>query len=190
MKRLYPGFALIVLFASCSKKEIAAPQTSPAVAAISQIAATARPVVTTWERPMEWSRTTAPDGSTRYSSERTVPALSPELAENGLVLTFVTGYNLETPALEKPMGLPFQFYSLSGRSDRPLLWEQGIRPGALSLSVTVPAADAGQFESGSSRIQVRHILLSPTAIAATGRTAEELRNLSFRDLAALLGIAR
>ncbi|RYZ24463.1 MAG: hypothetical protein EOO16_00860 [Chitinophagaceae bacterium] len=190
MKRLYTGFVLILLFTSCTKRDLSAPHTGPAVAAISQIAAPAAPVATPWERPAAWTRAVTTNGSIRYSSTSAITALEPSRTENGLVLTFAKGYNLETPALEKPVGMPFQLYALGARTEAPLQWASESRPGSATVSVTLPAADEKLFEHGRNAVEIRHIVLSAEASAATGKTAMDLRNLPYTELCALLGIAK
>jgi hypothetical protein len=190
MKRITftPLFSFLILFTACSKSDFPAAPAPEAVASFAQATPQTAAVITGWETARAWSRSVDPNGTVTFSAARAISAITPELLEQGAVLVFTTGYNLASRAPQKPLGLPFDFYTATERFDQPLHWKFDSRPGAAGVSVNLQPGDETLFASSSGAIRLRYFVLPPTVLQDLKRTPEELHNMSYREVAALLGV--
>jgi hypothetical protein len=185
-----PFFFLLVLLSACSKSDIPARPVMEVVAPIAQLAPDhSTAVVTGWESAGTWSRSAGPDGTITFSTSQALPGLSPDILENGLVLVYASGYNLAAPALDKPLSLPLYFYTSAARADKPFYWQFAARQGAVNVSVTVQADEEQRFTSSRSGIRLRYVVVPPSMLQTLQLAREELHNLSYREVTALLQAA-
>jgi hypothetical protein len=191
MKRITftPLFSSLILFTACSKTDFPAPPPADAVASLAQPAPRSGPVITSWEAAPAWSRTEGANGTLTFSASRNFPEITPDLLENGAVLAFTTGYNLASRAPQKPLGLPFDFYTATERVDLPLHWQFRSGTGEAGVSVTLQVADEPLFAANSGAVRIRYFVLPPQTVQKLERSAAELHNMSYRELTTLLQVA-
>jgi hypothetical protein len=191
MKRITftPLFSLLILFTACSKSDFPAPPVPDAVASVAQSAPQSQPIITGWETASTWSRSEGANGTLTFSASRSFSEITPDLLESGAVLAFTTGYNLASRAPQKPLGLPFDFYTATERFDQPLHWQFESSAAEARISVNLQPEDESLFAANSGAIRIRYFVLPPGALQHLERTPAQLRNMSYRELTNLLQVA-
>jgi hypothetical protein len=188
MRPNFTPFLFLFILASCAKSDLPAPGISEPVAEITQ-SHIDDPIVTGWEAPSGWNRSTPGDGTVTYSAKRSFPGKAALLSGDGSLLVYARGYNLGVSLPDKPLSLPFDFYLSANDGEAPLHWHYSAEGSELTVSVSLPAASEQQFKANQSGLRFRYIVLPPRQLETLKRSPEALRAMTYRDVAARLSIA-
>lgn len=140
---------------------------------------------TDWEPATAWHRVEDKTSNiTYYIHQRTLPAEA-NVSDKGLVLVFTKGYSLSNGP-EKPMGLPFTYFS-GDVSTQGFNWYQNIKNGGVEVQLNIPAALESSFTAGKNGIQFRYFVMSPQFFKEKKLTPAQVKSLSYRKIVELLG---
>lgn len=106
--------------------------------------------------------------------------------ERGLVVVFTKGYSLGT-APEKPMSLPFVYFSSDEVLSEGMNWQVRISSGVAEVQTAVPAGIEKQFLRNEANVQFRYFILSPQFFKQYNTSPAQVKSLSYRNFIALLG---
>jgi hypothetical protein len=140
-----------------------------------------------WESVPAWKK--MPDKAGKNSfflHQRNLPQVDAALIDKGLVVVFAKGYSF-TAMPEKPMSLPFTYFSDDVSSTEGYSWQQNIKQGVVELQLSVPSALDRTFSEHRDDIQFRYFILSPRFFEEKAVTPAQVKSLSYKNFIALLG---
>ena len=166
-----------------SSKAPAISQTIPAVQTGTTTSKTL--LATDWEPATNWNRIEDKNSKTTYYIHQRTFSPDAGVSDKSLILVFTKGYTLSA-APEKPMGLPFTYFS-SDVSTQGYNWYQNIKNGAVEVQLSVPGDLENNFSANKGTIQFRYFVLSPKFFEEKKITPVQLKALSYKKIVALLG---
>jgi hypothetical protein len=177
MKRgIFTSVSALVLFTACRKEEMAVslqPQTNQVY-------------VSGWEPvAMNKWRSIQSDGTATYAYTREMTQISGGVMSDGLVAVYTKGYGAGDVFINRPMSLPFLFYTTEQQAV-PYSWEvvKGDRRIDVQVKMAIPQQE--QFINGQSDVQFRYIVVPRDFILKNNLTAAEISKMSYQQLSELL----
>ena len=130
MKRvIFTSISIALLFTACQKE-------NKGEQALTVPEKTAPLTISEWKTvPTDsWQLTASANGKKTYSFSYANQQLTPKAIEEGAVLTYIQGYNFSDAAFNRPMPLPFSFFSANESSSSAYDWQVNSEAGMLSSS--------------------------------------------------------
>jgi hypothetical protein len=178
MKRgIYTSVSALFLFTACRKEEMAVSLTPPQSNQV---------FVSSWEPVVASKWKSIPsDGTATYAYTRETPQLTSGVMSDGLVAVYTKGYSAGDMSLNKPMSLPFLFYT-SEQQAVPYSWEivKGDRRIDVQVKMAIPQQE--QFMNGQADVQFRYIVVPRDFILKNNLTTAEMSKLTYQQLSELL----
>jgi hypothetical protein len=195
MKQLI-GFLMVGFFllASCEKKEAGIDTTDKALASPGQEDQSLNNgfYVSGWEQYASWNHTDSAGFQIMHTTRET-PALTNEVIETGVVLTY-SKISLTDPdymMFKKPVMLPFYFLP---PAERPIpntyYWYDINTPGKIKVSYSALSKNE-QLPAGAAlnQFQFRYFVIAPAFLKAHGLTASQVKHhYTYQQLIGLLGV--
>lgn len=115
----FTPFVFLLLFTACQKENLA-----PVAEEELQNTARSKVFLSEWSPAVtaNWQSSVTGTGEINYRYNLVSPQLKNTIALGGTVLAFVKGYSFSDPAINKPMPLPFTFFSPTELSNASSHW--------------------------------------------------------------------
>lgn len=137
-----------------------------------------------WERAV-WNRIEDKKSNTAYFIHRKTFAADAAISDKGLILVFTKGYSL-TNGPEKPMGLPFTYFS-DDVSAQGYSWYQYNKGSVTEVQLNVPTVLEDNFTAKKDGIQFRYFVLSPKFFEEKNLTPQQVKSYSYKKVVELVG---
>jgi hypothetical protein len=137
----------------------------------------------------DWQRSTDANGNAAYSYQLSSPDLANAIAGGGTVLTFVKGYSFSEPSINKPMQMPFSFFSTNERIATPYNWTVDQKPDVVTIGLTMSKDAEQEFKAAKSGIEFRYAIITADQLKQLGLSKEGVSRLGYNQLMSQLGNA-
>jgi hypothetical protein len=138
--------------------------------------------ISEWETGNEWHSSS----DDLYYIKKSIPQLDQQSLTNGMVLTYIKGYNFSNlPMTEKPISLPFQYFSPDDSETKAVTWQMEKSKGEIQVGVQLSRGLMNTFSQFKKNIQLRYFILTPEFLDKHQLTKEKLCNISYSQIIAL-----
>ena len=145
--------------------------------------------ISQWENNKYWNTGTEEDQK-GYYLKRSIPQLTEDVLNNGVVMVFTKGYSFtESNLQEKPLQMPFYFFPSNGSPNGACKWLIIKTLGEIELGIKMPEEVEPSFKQSQMNVQLRYFLFEEAFLKKHKLSKKVLQNMSYQQVVNLLDIA-
>lgn len=174
MKRvIFTSLCFALFLTACQKEDL----TSAATSEIAQKTS----IVSDWKTvPSDsWQLSASTSASRTYSFSYTA---SQPIVENDALVAYLKGYNFSDASMNRPMALPFEFFSASENSTSAYSWELAKEGSTITVKVTMAPDMEQEFLNAKAPVQFQYAVMGAGYLSAKGLTPQAVNRLGYKQV--------